>query len=121
MAAQAHKFYCICFLVYPNEQKVVLDMTLHMPGISAVQSVWPVFLRYGVACLQQAYDAVQLLQFACLVSITFQVLSELFAAYYLFHSLQLFIKASKLLMSTAFRSFPASTSAMAFFVSALGS
>jgi len=92
--AKAKKFDYVCLLIYPDEKKVVFDVTLHATLVEAVKLV-RVVLKRDTACLLKILDDnTQGFNLCGLVEVSFEVLLESCGAYDGLHCMMDFTKAS---------------------------
>lgn len=77
MAPEAGQSDLIALLIYPDQKKIILYMTLHKAGIIPFKHMWIIFIRNTAGFLQQGQYSHQTLDFLRFVLVPFQVLLEL--------------------------------------------
>lgn len=77
MSAEADKFNKVLCLVYPDEQKIVLNMAFHVSLVVARQLMGLVFRRDFAIFFQMLQHLLQRINFTFSVLIAFQVFFEL--------------------------------------------
>ena len=92
--AKAKKFDYVCLLIYPDEKKVVFNVTLHATLEEAMKLVRVVFKRDTTCLLKMLDDNPQGFNLCGLVEVSFEVLLESCGAYDGLHCMMDFTKAS---------------------------
>ena len=77
MASESGQSDLIALFIYPDQKKIILDMTLHKAGIIPFKHMWIIFIRNTAGFLQQGQYSHQALDFLRFVLVPFQVLLEL--------------------------------------------
>ena len=77
MASESGQSDLIALFIYPDQKKIILDMTLDEAGIIPFKHMWIIFIRNTAAFLQQGKYSHQALDFLRFVLVPFQVLLEL--------------------------------------------
>ena len=77
MAPETGQSDLIALLIYPDQKKIILHMTLHKAGIIPFKHMWIKFIRNTAGFLQQGQYSHQALDFLRFVLVPFQVLLEL--------------------------------------------
>ena len=77
MAPEAGLSDLIALLIYPDQKKIILHMTLHKAGIIPFKHMWIIFIRNTAGFLQKGQYLHQVLDFPRFVLVPFKVLFEL--------------------------------------------
>lgn len=77
MAPEAGQSDLIVLLIYPDQKKIILHMTLHKAGIIPFKHMWIIIIRNTAGFLQKGQYLHQALDFLRFVLVPFKVLLEL--------------------------------------------
>lgn len=120
MTAEAEQLDDLFLFIYPDEEVITLDVTLHATGVIAGEHVRSHLLWNRFFVLKHTNHLKQFLYQAGPVPVSFEILFELGAESYSFHPSMDLMNDSKLLVFIVPEYSPCRASSMAAIVSAFG-